>query len=123
MRKITRKWLIHIVSPRESPAYMDHEGNEVKENERFGLEQELKIKHPHNILLQMIVGIKQTRIRVEMMAIESISLNIVLHPQSSVALWTIGSQFTLYFGFGRTCLLHAHCPAQRRNSHDMEDKN
>ena len=27
----------HIASPHENPVYMDHEGNEVEESEKFGL--------------------------------------------------------------------------------------
>lgn len=40
----------HIASPLAHPVYMDHEGNEVEENERFGFLQEMAIDHPDYVL-------------------------------------------------------------------------
>jgi hypothetical protein len=40
----------NIASPRENPVYLDREGYEVGESERFGLIQEMKIDHPDYIL-------------------------------------------------------------------------
>ena len=39
-----------IASPREKPVYTDREGYEVKESEKFGLVQEIKIDH-HDFML------------------------------------------------------------------------
>jgi len=40
----------HIASPRENPVYVDREGNEVEESERFGFIQEFKTDHLDHIL-------------------------------------------------------------------------
>ncbi len=40
----------NIASPRDNPVYLDREGNEVEESERFGLVQEFKIDHADYIL-------------------------------------------------------------------------
>ena len=40
----------HIASPHAHPVYMDREGNEVDESERFGYPQEMAIDHPDYIL-------------------------------------------------------------------------
>ena len=93
--------MIHaqIASPRENSVYMDCEGNEVEESERFGLVQEIKIVIQTISCLQMKVGVRQTRSRMEMLATENTSSNTIQDLKSSAALPTIGLLFC--------CLLQA----------------
>jgi hypothetical protein len=40
----------HIAPPHENPVFMDREGYDMEESDRFGLAHEIKINHPDYIL-------------------------------------------------------------------------
>jgi hypothetical protein len=83
----------NIASPRDNPVYLDREGNEVEESERFGLVQEFRIDHPDYILFAHERGCQTNQSRMEMLGTENSLLNMGQDLKRSVALLTTGLRF------------------------------
>ncbi len=69
----------HIASPCENPVYMDCEGNEMEESERLDWHKKSKLIIQTISCLQMKVGVRQTRSRMEMLATGNTLYNITIH--------------------------------------------
>jgi hypothetical protein len=111
---------VNIASLIENPVDMDCEGMRWKRVRGLDWIKILRSITQITYFLQMKAGVKQTRSRMEMLAIESTSSNRALHLKSSAALLTTGSLFFPLLEFRRSCLLCTHFPAQRRRrSHEI----